>query len=630
MERLKWRILVAAALTAGFYGLAGIVVVILVAIPVATVAFLHGLPVRILLYCAIGAGIVIWSVMPRRERFLAPGPPLLASEQARLFDLLNSVAMRAGERPPDEVYAVADVNAGVSDHGRRRVMVLGLPLIQVLTVSELEAAVAHELGHYAGGDTRQAWVYRTREKIARALTTLRGGWRLLRLPFVLYARLFMYVTQAASRRQEYAADRLAARIVGAQPVASMLRSATAASAGFRNYWSQEFLPVLNAGYRPPFMEGFGVFLANPSVHEALESALDRLLAEAPSHPYDSHPPVALRIEALASLPRGGIARSQPAASLLDDVPQLESRLIESLLIAGAPAPNPVSWSEAIGAMLPQQWARTDQRILALLATRTVAGCPAVAADAESYGRRVAAIEEREVTAPSELRELTSSVLGIALALALHRAGWRVEAPPGMEVALVRDGGYELKPFTAATQLVRGEIGPDQWRAACDRLGITQLRLVATESVQPETKAGRPDTGHAWYPLSKRCQLGWWDRNSVLLVSSRGLLKRRVGHRAAYAAGLAGLIGVGGSAKGEPVWLSDADCERVAAEHPKNVWVQRDTIARAWLRKGISVDRVRLQVGGGRDVKLIFPTQEGLYPALKQILSEWLGDRLTLR
>jgi len=217
---LKWRLLAAVALTAGFYGLAGIIVAILVAIPVATVVFLHGLPVRLLFYCAIGAGVVVWSVMPRRERFVPPGPRLLHSEQPRLLDLLNAVAQRAGEHAPDEVYAVADVNAGVFDYGRRQVMALGLPLIQVVTVSELEAVVAHEFGHYAGGDARQAWVYRTREKIGRTLTTLRSGWRLLRMPFVLYGRLFIRVTQALSRRQEYAADQLAARLVGAQALTS--------------------------------------------------------------------------------------------------------------------------------------------------------------------------------------------------------------------------------------------------------------------------------------------------------------------------------------------------------------------------------------------------------------------------
>ena len=627
---LRWRVLLAVALTAGFYSLAVIIVGILVAIPVATVVFLHGFPVRILFYCAVGAGVVIWSVMPRREQFLPPGPRLLDSEQRRLFDLINTVAARAGERAPDDVYAVADVNALVSDYGRRRVMVVGLPLIQVLTVSELEAVIAHEFGHYAGGDTRQAWVYRTREKIGRTLATLRRGWRLLRLPFLLYGRLFMRVTQAVSRRQEFVADQLAARIVGAQPLASALRSGAAASMGFRSYWSHEYLPVLNAGYRPPLMEGFDTFLANPAVHDALDSSLDQLLEQAPSSPYDSHPPVAARIAALGSLPRGGTRGSQPAADLLNEIPRLESQLIESLLIVGAPAPSPVSWGQAVGAMLPRQWARIDSRILAPLANNTIADCAAVAADAESFGRRVAAIEGSKATEPAELRELTQNVLGVALALALHRAGWQVEAPPGMQVAMVSNDGRQLMPFSASAQLVGGEIGPDRWREACDRLDIAERPLVGDVAEQQETRPIKPAAGLAWYPVSNRCQLGWWDRNSVLLVSSRGMLKHRVGHRAAYAAGLAGITGIGGNSKAEPVWLSDADCERVAAEHPKNVWVRRDSIERAWLRKGLSVDRMRLQLRGGGDVKLLIPTQEGRYQTLKQILTEWLDDRLTLR
>ena len=59
-------------------------------------------------------------------------------------------------------------------------------------------------------------------------------------------------------------------------------------------------------------------------------------------------------------------------------------------------------------------------------------------------------------------------------------------------------------------------------------------------------------------------------------------------------------------------------------------MRRDSIERAWLRKGLSVDRMRLQLRGGRDVKLLIPTQEGRYQTLKQILTEWLDDRLTLR
>jgi len=39
--------------------------------------------------------------------------------------------------------------------GSRRVMGLGLPLLQILTVAQFRAVLPHEFGHYYGADTRQ-------------------------------------------------------------------------------------------------------------------------------------------------------------------------------------------------------------------------------------------------------------------------------------------------------------------------------------------------------------------------------------------------------------------------------------------------------------------------------------------
>jgi Zn-dependent protease with chaperone function len=87
--------------------------------------------------------------------------------------------------------------------------------MQVLTIAEMRAVLAHEFGHYYGGDTRLApWIYKTREAILRTVGHLSRRGSILQFPFVFYARLFMRVTQAISRAQEYAADALAARTVG--------------------------------------------------------------------------------------------------------------------------------------------------------------------------------------------------------------------------------------------------------------------------------------------------------------------------------------------------------------------------------------------------------------------------------
>src|SRR6185437_11012238 len=83
------------------------------------------------------------------------------------------------------VFLMPDVNAwvaqrgGVMGFGSHRVMALGMPLMALLTVPEFRAVIAHEFGHYHGGDTRLGpWIYKTRSAIGRTLRELgrRNSW----------------------------------------------------------------------------------------------------------------------------------------------------------------------------------------------------------------------------------------------------------------------------------------------------------------------------------------------------------------------------------------------------------------------------------------------------------------------
>ena len=114
-------------------------------------------------------------------------------------------------------------------HGQRRILALGLPLLDGLSVAELRSVVAHEYGHFTGGDTKLGGlIYSTRSAVMRTVTTLdkvgNGAFLIyvLRLPFLGYAKLFLRITQAMSRRQEYAADELAAKVAGSAAAASAL------------------------------------------------------------------------------------------------------------------------------------------------------------------------------------------------------------------------------------------------------------------------------------------------------------------------------------------------------------------------------------------------------------------------
>lgn len=94
-------------------------------------------------------------------------------QQPRLHELVDSVAADVGEPPPDGIYLDLPVNASVTEHRRRRMMLLGLPLLATLDAEELRAVIAHEYGHYTGGDTRFAgWIWRTRVAVLKTVQRL--------------------------------------------------------------------------------------------------------------------------------------------------------------------------------------------------------------------------------------------------------------------------------------------------------------------------------------------------------------------------------------------------------------------------------------------------------------------------
>src|SRR5262249_4618587 len=149
------------------------------------------------LFCIAGAGIILFSILPRWDRFAPPGPLLRSEEHPGLFDAIASVAIGTGQPMPSEVYLIPDVNAwvaqrgGIMGCGSRRIMGIGFPLLQLLTVSELRAVLAHEFGHYHGGDTKLGpWIYKTRAAIGRTLQGLasRGS---LQAPFRWYGNQFL-------------------------------------------------------------------------------------------------------------------------------------------------------------------------------------------------------------------------------------------------------------------------------------------------------------------------------------------------------------------------------------------------------------------------------------------------------
>src|SRR6266850_4046422 len=151
---LLLRAVLAVVLMVGFYVLAICTATLLLILAYAQVVYLKVRLVKLVLVCVAGAAAILWSLIPRRDTFTAPGPQVEPASEPALFDMLNGVASSTDQSMPTEVYIVPDVNAwvaqrgGVIGIGTRRIMGLGLPLLQSVTVQELKAILAHEFGHY--------------------------------------------------------------------------------------------------------------------------------------------------------------------------------------------------------------------------------------------------------------------------------------------------------------------------------------------------------------------------------------------------------------------------------------------------------------------------------------------------
>jgi Zn-dependent protease with chaperone function len=483
---LAGRALLAIVLMIGFYLLAVAIASGLLYLPYAELVYAHRLHPKLALVCVIGALGILWSVLPRLDKFAPPGPQLTRAQHPQLFTELDGVAKSVNQAMPAEVYLVPDVNAwvtqrgGIMGFGSRRVMGLGLPLMHMLTRSQFRAVLAHEFGHYYGGDTKLGpWIYKTRGAIGRTLNSLGdGSW--LQLPFLWYGKIFLRITHAVSRRQEFVADELAARAVGSQPLIGGLRTIHGVAPAFNAYWFQECAPVLNAGYRPPFTEGFQRFVQAAPVAKVINEQLDEELKTGKSDPYDTHPPLKERVAAVERLPAGNAGPDDPpATTLLADLAGVENLLVATMVKPEfARKLKPIDWTEVSSRVYLPQWTALVQANQSALSGLTPESLPQLAANLKPFGRRLRTTDGQ---APDDghAEALAVGVVGAVLTVLLVNRGGNLESLPGEKITVTL-GSITSEPFAILRSLADAKLTTEAWQRQCSELGImgTDLGKVA--------------------------------------------------------------------------------------------------------------------------------------------------------
>lgn len=324
-----------------------VVLLLLLVIGVAVYIFgqIGSIPVQaiyILAVMLLGSLYAIVRSLLSRHKEIPVGRPLQKMDAPELWRLVEDVARTVSVRPVDAVYITPGIEIAVNEKGSilgkmrgtsKRNLLLGLGVLPALTQGQLIAILAHEYGHFSNRDTAggnlafqvHTSLYAMVQRLiqSKAAFFFNPVW----LFVVTYQRLFLQVTQGASRLQEILADRYAAKTYGGTNFIEGLRNLIHQSIAFPmqvNYEireaSEHHRPTLNF-YNLPMPEKL-----TTEVNQQFEEAMQRTTSE-----YDSHPAPKERISWIEALnvPYSPIHdNSRPALELFPNTEELQREMTE--------------------------------------------------------------------------------------------------------------------------------------------------------------------------------------------------------------------------------------------------------------------------------------------------------------
>jgi Zn-dependent protease with chaperone function len=183
------------------------------------------------------------------------GIEVTASQQPELFQFIHRLADDIGAPKPHRVFLTPEVNAAVFYDlsllnlffPSKKNLIIGLGLVNVLSISELKAVLAHEFGHFAQRSMMVGrWVYIAQQIIGHMLTTrdwldklvhfigridLRIAWLGWLLSLIIWSirsvvdtlfSLVIMAERALSREMEFNADLVAVSVTGSDPLINAL------------------------------------------------------------------------------------------------------------------------------------------------------------------------------------------------------------------------------------------------------------------------------------------------------------------------------------------------------------------------------------------------------------------------
>lgn len=269
------------------------------------------IPIKLVAIILVVVVVTVWASVKSifvRAKDEDPGQRLSLDGSPRLRGVLDGVARAIGTRAVDTVYVTPGTELAVMERGgmlqqlrgsSERCLILGVGVLDGMKLGAFKALLAHEYGHFSNRDTagggfalavRRSLVHMAHGLVEGDVATwYNPGWLFLNA----YYRVFLRVSQGASRLQEAMADRWSATAYGAELFEQGLRHVVERSVRFQAHVDatvkdvvDNMRPLSNLyRHQPPASAAEG------DIRAAVEAAMN-----AQPSPYDSHPSPSQRLE----------------------------------------------------------------------------------------------------------------------------------------------------------------------------------------------------------------------------------------------------------------------------------------------------------------------------------------------
>lgn len=421
------------------------------------------------------AGFVAMPGLQSMRRFRTPavtrpqGARVDCESEPALVLLVADECRALGVDPPAQLRISLDHAVCMTRSRGWRTLVVGAPLVFAGSAPVARAAVAHAVFR------DRSLLCRLLDRWAPEVLECAYSWAFIPVvgvPWRAATRAIWSHVATASRAHVLLADAHCARRLGAGAAAEHLRVQARGDA-FTAFWTGDVAPCLDAGFRPPVLEGWQLFRQEPAVAEHLSTAVAADLDPA-CECDDPLPTIGARLDVIercaepAAHP--GVARFAPHTA----VTEIEAAALRAT-------------DDVFGRTLVElQWDRVAEvvwlvrlRVEAARHREALAGY--TAADLACLAEQAAARDPDGVADGG----LTLQALGAALTVALVDDGWELMAGPGTGLRAIEE---EHTIYALEIPAFLSDGADDEWDRVLVDAQLGDLPLAPEHDVPPSEVA----------------------------------------------------------------------------------------------------------------------------------------------